>query len=40
MSSIEKIDLIKSGMEAFNAQDWDRFFGLSAESIVTYAPDL
>ena len=40
MSSEENVELVKAGMEAFNAQDWDRFFAFSAESIVTHAPDL
>lgn len=40
MSTEENIDLIKTGMEAYNAQDWDRFFAFADESIVTYAPDL
>ncbi len=40
MSSETNIDLIKAGMEAFNAQDWDRFFAFDDESIVTYAPNL
>ena len=40
MSNEENIDLIKAGMETFNAQDWDRFFEFSDESILTYAPGL
>ncbi|MEE9181235.1 MAG: ester cyclase [candidate division NC10 bacterium] len=40
MSSEENVELVKAGMEAFNAHDWDRFFGFSDESIVNYAPDL
>ena len=40
MSNEENIDVTRSGMEAFNARDWDRFFGFSHESIVTHAPDL
>ncbi|MFQ5986265.1 MAG: ester cyclase [Thermoplasmata archaeon] len=40
MSAEENIESVKAGMEAFNAQDWDRFFALDHESIVTYAPDL
>ncbi|MEE9592078.1 MAG: ester cyclase [Thermoplasmata archaeon] len=40
MSIQGNIDLVKAGMEAFNAQDWDRFFGFADESIVAYAPDL
>ena len=40
MSDEENIDLIKSGMEAYNAHDWDQFFRNSDESIVIYAPDL
>ncbi|MEE9164176.1 MAG: ester cyclase [Thermoplasmata archaeon] len=40
MSSEENVELVKAGMEMFNAQDWDRFFANAAESIVTHAPDL
>ncbi|MFQ5553060.1 MAG: ester cyclase [Thermoplasmata archaeon] len=36
----ENVDLVKAGMEAFNAHDWDQFFANTAESIVNYAPDL
>lgn len=36
----ENVELVRAGMEAFNAQDWDRFFGVNAESIVNYGPDL
>ncbi|MFQ5918795.1 MAG: ester cyclase [Thermoplasmata archaeon] len=40
MGTNENVELVKSGMEAFNAHDWDRFFALSDESLVNYAPDL
>ncbi len=38
--SKDNVELVKAGMELFNAQDWDRFFAFAEESIVTYAPDL
>ncbi|MEE9592137.1 MAG: ester cyclase [Thermoplasmata archaeon] len=40
MSIQENVRLVETGIEAFNAQDWDRFFAMSDESIVIYAPDL
>lgn len=40
MSIEENIELVRGGFEAFNNQDWDRFFAFGAESIVTTAPDL
>lgn len=40
MSIQENVKLVETGIEAFNAQDWDRFFAISDESVVIYAPDL
>ena len=39
MSVEENIRVANADFEALNAQDWDRYLGLHAESFVLYAPD-
>ena len=39
MSNEENIDVIKSGMEAYNARDWARHSETIAEFIVYYSPE-
>ncbi len=40
MTVEENLQKVDAAYEAFNAQDWDGFFELYAESVVFYGPDL
>ena len=39
MSVEENLKIVDAGFEAANAQDWDRFLGVYAESVVSYGPE-
>ncbi len=39
MSVQDNLQRVDAAIKSFNAQDWDRFFQLYAESVVYYGPD-